>query len=251
MVRFPSDHRFLIRAAALPLRRALDFALPARCPGCGMVQADGGAFCRNCWSQVRFLAAPWCTCCGLPFEREVPGEPLCGACLARPPRYDLLRSAVAYGGLSTELVLKLKYARSLGAARMMAGHMARLLPDLPDDVLVTPVPLHWTRLFQRTYNQSVLIGGGLAKRIGAPFEPDLLRRTRRTPPLRSLGAKARAHMVSGVFALRPSARRKIAGRAVLLVDDVHTSGATTAACAAALRRGGARWVGVVTWARVL
>ena len=236
---------------AAPLRYAVDFALPPRCPGCGCVQDRADAFCLDCWAQLEFLSAPWCACCGLPFEHEVPGEPLCGACLAQAPRYDLLRSAVAYGGLSADLVLKLKYSRALGAARMMAGHMTRLLPDPAEDLLVTPVPLHWTRLFARTYNQSVLIGAALAKRLDRPFHPDLLRRTRRTPPLRGLGAKARARTVQGAFALPPGAKARIADRAVLLVDDVHTSGATSAACASLLKRGGARWVGVVTWARVL
>ncbi len=234
-----------------PLRYAVDFALPPRCPGCGCVQASADAFCQSCWAQIVFLAAPWCSLCGLPFEHEVPGEPLCGACLADPPRYDLLRSAVSYGGLSADLVLKLKYSRGLGAARMMAGHMARLLPDPPKDLLVTPVPLHWTRLFARTYNQSVLIGAALARRLDRPFHPALLRRTRRTPPLRGLGAKARARAVQGAFALSERQRERVEGRALLLVDDVHTSGATSAACAALLKRRGARWVGVVAWARVL
>lgn len=234
-----------------PFRYAVDFALPPRCPGCGCVQDRTDAFCLDCWRQIRFFAPPWCSLCGLPFEHEVPGEPLCGACLRQPPRYDLLRSAVHYGGLSADLVLKLKYSRALGAARMMAGHMARLVPDLPADVLVTPVPLHWTRLFGRTYNQSVLIGSGLARRIGAPFHPDLLRRVRRTPPLRGMGAKARARAVQGAFRLDQRRHVHVKDRAVLLVDDVHTSGATSSACAALLKRKGARWVGVITWARVL
>ena len=233
------------------LRYAVDFALPPRCPGCGCVQDRSDAFCLSCWHQMRFLSAPWCHCCGLPFEHEVPGEPLCGACLAAPPRFDLLRSAVAYGGLSTELVLKLKYSRALGTARMMAGHMARLLPDMPDDALLTPVPLHWTRLFGRTYNQSVLIGQALASRLERPFHPALLTRCKRTPPLRAMGAKARARAVQGAFAMTDRQKALAAGRAIILVDDVHTSGATTSACASLLKRNGARWVGVVTWARVL
>ena len=238
-------------AVPQPLRQALDFVLPPRCPGCGCVQADAAAFCLDCWSQLKFLAPPWCHCCGLPFEHEVPGEPLCGACLAAPPRFDFLRSAVAYGGIATDLVLKLKYSRGLGAATMMAGHMARLLPDPPGDMLVTPVPLHWSRLAARTYNQSVLIGRALARRIDRPFHPDLIRRKRRTPPLRGLGAKARARTIQGAFGITQRQRRAIEGRAVLIVDDVHTSGATSAACAAILKRSGASWVGVVTWARVL
>lgn len=234
-----------------PLRYAVDFALPPRCPGCGCVQSRSDAFCLDCWGQIDFLAAPWCSCCGLPFEHEVLGEPLCGACLAQTPRYDLLRSAVAYGGLSADLVLKLKYSRALGAAGMMAGHMARLLPDAPDDLLLTPVPLHWTRLFTRTYNQSVLIGGALARRLDRPFHPALLTRARRTPPLRGMGGKMRARTLQGAFKLNPRQAGRVKGRAVLLVDDVHTSGATGSACAGVLKRNGARWVGLLTWARVL
>ena len=85
--------------ARAALRLALDFALPPRCPACGVVTADPHRFCLGCWAKLTFLGDPCCACCGLPFEFDTSeaGDGLCGRCLADPPRFDRLRAAVGYG----------------------------------------------------------------------------------------------------------------------------------------------------------
>lgn len=127
--------------------------------------------------------------------------------------------------------------------------MARLLPDDAD--LMVPVPLHRWRIWSRGFNQSLLIARALERRSGVPVAHDLLLRTRATISLRGLGRRQRAKTVKGVFAIRPGAVKRLDGKSVVLVDDVHTSGATANACARALLTAGADRVTVVCWARVL
>lgn len=131
----------------------------------------------------------------------------------------------------------LKYHQDIGTGRWAARLLGERLADSPlyaDVDLVVPVPLHWTRLWQRGYNQAAVIARELGRLLEAPCAERLLRRTRRTRTQTRLSGEAKARNVSGAFALR-SARRPVA-RHILLVDDVFTTGATLAACHAALRR---------------
>ena len=238
-------------AARFALSRMLDFALPPRCPGCGAIVADPHRFCLACWHALTFLGEPCCRRCGLPFEYEGEGE--CGRCLAEPPAFDRLRAAVAYGEVSRQVALRLKYSGRPGLAETLAHFMLRHLEGGAGrgGTLLVPVPLHRWRIWKRGYNQAALIASALARRGGVEAELDLLRRTRATPPLKGLGRRERALAVRGAFALAPGAGPSLAGRRVVLVDDVYTSGATASACARALRRGGAGSVEILCWARVV
>ena len=231
------------------LRHAVALALPPRCPGCGVpVEADG-RFCAGCWGELRFIGPPWCAACHLPFAFQAsPGE-RCGDCVARPPRHAGIGAAVAYGRVARQLALKLKYGGRMGAADTMAALMARHLPA--DAELLTPVPLHRWRLWSRGYNQAGLIAAALARAGGVAVAPDALRRTRRTPVLRGMSGAERARAVRGAFAVSPARAARVKGARVVLVDDIHTSGATADACVAALLDAGAARVSVLCWARVL
>jgi ComF family protein len=236
-------------AARLALARMLDFALPPRCPGCGAIVADPHRFCLDCWHALTFLGEPCCGRCGLPFDYAGEGE--CGRCLAEPPPFDRLRAAVAYGEVSRQVALRLKYSGRPGLAGTLAHFMRRHLDSGTDETLLVPVPLHRWRIWRRGYNQAALIASALARRSGLAAELDLLRRTRATPPLRGLGRRERALAVSGAFALAPGAKARLSGRRIVLVDDVYTSGATASACAKVLKRAGAGPVEILCWARVV
>lgn len=231
------------------LRTIGDLALPPRCPGCGVPVGADGRFCADCWGALRFVGPPWCGGCCLPFDYDAGPKARCDDCLARPPRHHGVRAAVAYGPIARQLALKLKYGGRLGVAATMAALMVRHLPD--DAELVLPVPLHRWRLWSRGYNQAVLIARAVARRAALPCRADLLVRTRRTPVLRGLSGWERELAVAMAFAVTPAGRTAISGRRVVLVDDVHTSGATASACAAALLDAGAASVVVLCWARVL
>jgi ComF family protein len=240
-----------VRALPAPLRWIVDYALPERCPSCGVIAATGGAFCATCWNALHFLGPPACARCDLPLPYGSAESRTCAVCLAKPPQHDGIKAAVAYGPIARDVALRLKYGGRIGLAHMIANQLQRHVRDLPADALLVPVPLHWTRLWARSFNQSVLIARALAAASGMQICPDLLIRNRRTTPLGGLNPRERKQMVSGAFELHSKRAELVTGRHVLLVDDVYTSGATTDACVRILKKGGADKVTILCWARVL
>jgi ComF family protein len=227
-------------------RTVLDFALPARCGGCGTIVADVDSFCAECWRQLEFLQGG-CARCGLPLKATE--AELCGACLAKPPRLDRIRSAVAYDDISRSIAIRLKYGRRVGLARTMSRYMRPLVGEMPADALLVPVPLHRSRLWSRGFNQSAIVARELSRRTGVPLSVDALIRARRTPPLKGLNMRQRRRTVAGAF--RANRDIDLTGRTVILIDDVLTTGSTANACARALKKAGAARVDLVSWARVI
>ena len=223
----------------------LDFALPPRCAGCGEVTDEVNAFCPPCWSRIEWLGNSGCSRCGLPLAgTEVD---TCGRCMAQPPKLERIRAAVAYDDLPRSIALKLKYGRKVALARTMARYMTPLRGDWPEDAVVVPVPLHRWRLWGRGFNQSALVARELARSWDLSADVTALRRVKPTRPLKGLNHAQRRKAVSGAF----KATSDFAGRTVVLIDDVLTSGSTAEACAQALRRAGAGRVELLCWARVV
>jgi len=225
----------------------LDFALPPRCAGCGTIVTDVHSFCTECWSSIEFLGGTGCTTCGLPLQAT--DADTCGVCLARPPRIARTRAAVAYDDLSRSLAIRLKYGWKVAIARTMARYMAPLIERTDGEAILLPVPLHRTRLWQRGFNQSALVARELSRRLQLRSDALVLRRVKRTPPLKGLSPVQRRKTVAGAF--RVVDKTRIAGRTVILIDDVLTTGSTAEACARILQRAGAARVELITWARVV
>ncbi len=243
-------HAVNFLAALKPVGLAvLDTLLPPSCLVCDAPVAADGQFCVLCFGQAQFVSAPFCASCGvpMPFAEAARAGGICLACEANPPAFAQARAALRYDALAKRLILPFKYADRTDASRGLAILMARAGGALLEraDVLA-PVPLHKTRLRQRRYNQAALLAAALGRLARKPVWQDMLGRSRATVPLGPLGFAARHAEVAGAVMVR----RDVAGKCVLLVDDVMTSGATANACAMALRAAGARRVDVLTAARV-
>jgi len=233
-------------------RRLLDSILPPLCLGCGEIVETPGALCASCWPDFSFISAPHCACCGTPFAEDLGENALCVSCLGRRPRFRRARAALVYDARSRRLILPFKHGDRTDLARACGAWMARAGGDLLAEAdLIVPVPLHWRRLFTRRYNQALLLARSVARQGEARLAPDLLRRSRWTGSQAGLVAKQRRSNVREAFDVHPRWRRALAGKTVLLVDDVLTTGATVEACARVLDRGGARHVDVLTLARVV
>ncbi len=221
-----------------------------------MPQGDGGGgrALPSCWGAVRFIEQPFCDRLGTPFAVDLGAEGLLSPdALANPPVYARARAVAHFDdGPARTLVHRLKYGDRLELARTMGGWMARAGGELLEqaDVLV-PVPLHRGRLARRRFNQAALLGARVSALTGVPLDAFALARVKPTPPQVGLTRPQRAANVQGAFRVLPEAGGLLQGKAVVLVDDVLTSGATINAAARALLRGGARRVDVLVFARVV
>ena len=227
-----------------------DFLLPPQCLSCRERVMEPAALCARCWRDLSFLTEPCCDRRGIPFAFD-PGEGIMSAAaLANPPMWDRARAAVRFEEGSRRLVHDLKYRDRHEVAALMGRLMAVAGRSLmAEAAFVVPVPLYRWRLWRRRYNQSALLARKLS-RDDLPFRPDLLERTRPTAAQVGLGYRQRQANVRGAFKVPERLSGDIAGRTILLVDDVITSGATANACAAALKKAGAERVNVLAFALV-
>jgi ComF family protein len=238
----------------------LDLVFPALCPSCTAPLGAGrrDPLCGPCWLGITRIAPPVCVACGLPRlgpasdDAPPPGDTAgarCGICRAAPPAFDYARSAALYAGPLREALHALKFRGKRALARPLAELVLEVAGPVfaPDVEALVPVPLAGARLRARGFNQADLIAERVGAALAIPVRGRWLVRTRETAPQSDLGPTEREANVRGAFA----AARGAAGRHVVLIDDILTTGATAGECARALRTAGARRVGVATVARVL
>jgi ComF family protein len=239
-------------ALSAALRLALDVALPPLCPSCREPLGHGVGLCATCWSKLSLIEPPYCARLGIPFTYD-PGPGLLSMeAIADPPAYDRARAAVRYDDIARALVLAFKYGDRLDLAPMMGRWMARAGRELLADAdALLPVPLHWRRLWARRFNQAAALAGAISNIAGVPVLHGGIKRVRATPQQVGLSKSERADNVQGAFRVVPEEKALIAGKRLVLIDDVLTSGATVDTCARALLRAGCAHVDVLVFARVV
>src|SRR6202166_3074820 len=235
----------------LTARLALDIALPTLCVAC-REPVDGEGVCAKCWAKLSVIAPPYCPRLGIPFVYDPGPELLSMEAIANPPAYARARAAVRYDDVARTLVHALKYQDRTDLAPAMGRWMARAGRELLEgaDALV-PVPLHWRRGWSRRYNQSGALARVIERQSGVKVVSEALQRVRPTQQQIGLNRSQRATNVQGAFKVAGGRQSDIAGRRVILVDDVLTSGATVDACARSLLRAKAAAVDVLVFARVV
>jgi len=225
---------------------------PSRCTLCGVTVDSDFGLCGPCWRDTPFISGLVCDACGVPLPGEAGGQAeFCDECLTHARPWSRGRAALLYHENGRRLVLALKHGDRHDVIRPAAKWLARAAaPLLQPDTLLAPVPLHWTRMLRRRYNQSALLVQALARETGQPHCLDLLQRRKRTQTLKGLDRAARHAMLSDAIRVNPARRALIVDRPVLIVDDVMTSGATLSAAAQAAFAAGAQDVCILTLARV-
>lgn len=206
--------------------------------------------CARCLKKPEPLSAEFfCASCRTPFQNGFPldSEGRCAICRSGLRGFDAAYCFGFYEGALRKLIHQFKYFGMKPLARPLGAMLSATLPRETGFDAIVPVPLHWRRQWGRKFNQSELLALELARRTGLPMVR-ALRRVRPTMAQAGLTNPARRRNVAGAFACRRPG--PIAGKRVLLIDDVLTTGSTGAACAAALRRAGANYVALLTVARV-
>jgi ComF family protein len=223
---------------------------PAACHLCNAPLApDASAFCHRCRTELLLdphNVCPRCAATVGPFTDLTRG---CLGCRERTLAFEAVNRLGPYEGRLREGILKMKQSHGETLAELLGelwGVQAEPLLRSLGAEMVVPVPLHWRRRWARGYNQSEILARALAKRLGLPCRPSCLRRVRHTPMQTAQSAAARLENVRGAFRARGT---ELAGKTVLLVDDVMTTGSTASEAARALRQAGATRVVVAVLAR--
>lgn len=232
-------------------RLVLDVALPPLCPACREPVGDPG-LCAGCWSKLSFISRPFCERLGIPFAYD-PGPGLLSMeAIADPPAYQRARAAVRYDDIARALVHAFKYGDRLDLAPTLGRWLASAGRELLAEAdAVIPVPLHWRRLWARRFNQSAALAKAVSAASGIPVVHNAVKRVKPTAHQVGLSKSERAINVQGAFRVPEVGKAFVAGRRLVLVDDVLTSGATVDACTRALLRAGAANVDVLVFARVV
>lgn len=252
---FSSYLRHAVAAHAFPALRALaDMVFPPACLCCRQSTETPGALCASCWSQMRFIERPFCDRLGTPFAMDLGNDGLLSPeAVSNPPVFARARAVAHFDdGPVRQLVHRLKYYDRMELAKPLGHWMARAGSGiLVEAELIVPVPLHRRRLAARKFNQANALAQAISAQCGVPVDPFILTRVKATPPQVGLSRTQRALNMQGAFRIAEGMDSRIEGRAIVLVDDVMTSGATANAASRALLRAGARRVDVLVFARAL
>ena len=230
----------------------LESILPRRCRKCGQILTSEGELCERCIEELNFIYPPYCHKCGYPLESQpINSKMLCASCLSHKRSvFRMIRSALYYDDASKNLILAFKFMDRTENAHLLGAMLKVASEDIFTkgvDIII-PVPLHYSRLLKRKYNQAALLAQELGKYSGIKVDCTSLIRHKKTKPQVEFSGHERVKNVKNAFSVTHP--EKIIGKRILLVDDVFTTGSTLKECAIALKKAGAKSIDAVTVARV-
>lgn len=237
----------------LGMQRVLSLIYPDQCAMCPELVDGPGGLCPSCWAGMPFVNGLVCDTCGVPLPGAADHlQAYCDDCLVAIRPWASGRAALAYRDSGRRMVLALKHGDRPDLAKTVAKWMETAgRPILKSDTVLVPIPVHWSRLVARRYNQSAELARALGQRTGLQILPDALHRHRRTPVQDRLTVEGRFANLEGAIIAHSRHGRLLAGRDVCLIDDVMTSGATLSAATHACHDAGAKRVHVLVLARVM
>ncbi len=238
-------------------KKIFNVVFPSTCHICKSV-TDHPGVCSKCWKKLIFITNPKCKICGFPFEfhdkeSDVNADLICPRCIKEKPDFTRAIAVLKYNDASKKIVLPFKHADRTDLRKFVADLMV-LAVEAERDVssccdFVVPVPLHLKRLVHRKYNQAALLATDISRGVKIPFL-NALRRVKFVQSQGHLSVKKRRENIKNCFEVSKKYAGKIAGKNILLVDDVMTTGATANECARVLKKAGAKNVYVLAFCRV-
>lgn len=234
------------------LRAVINFILPLRCLICGKTMPVQGCLCTECFEKINFITKPYCQHCGKPLNGDADDIQglCCISCLKKKNNFRLCRSAIEYDNFSKRIILDFKFKDHLENKKLLVQWMLLAGKDIFNTGvdLIIPVPLYFTRLLSRKYNQSAILAAEISKSTNIPADYKSLKKVRNTlPQVQCNGTKRKTNVKNAFQVMSPD---KIKGKRILLIDDVYTTGSTLRECSKVLLKAGAKSVDILTVARV-
>jgi ComF family protein len=231
-----------------------DIIFPPQCLACAEIMDPQArsVFCSSCLTKIRFISGSICPVCGIAFFDSPAENHICGNCLTATPHFTEARAVASFETVIMDTIHKFKYGRNIvigdGLGSFMAGYP---FPDFDfsEYSMIIPVPLHIKKLRERRFNQSLLLARALGKKHKIPVNFSLLKRHKFTLTQTGFNKDEREKNIKRAFTITDE--EKIAGKNIILVDDVYTTGATVNECSKILKKGGAKDIAVLTLARVI
>jgi len=222
--------------------KIIDVLFPPRCAGCG---SWGDRYCPTCFENTQLITGPICQICGDLLYHS--GEVICPRCREQRVAYTAVRSWGVFAEPLQSAIHQLKYYQDRGLGEILAQPLVKLLERYQWKIdLIVPVPLDETRRRQRGYNQAELLAKPISWQASLPYSRQALVREKITRQQVGLSLSEREENMADAFW---GNRKLAAGKTILVIDDVVTTGATLNACAQALIDGGAAKVFGLTLAR--
>jgi ComF family protein len=244
-------HTSVMRAL---IHRAKHLIYPPTCASCRVAILEPHGLCASCWSSLKLIERPFCERLGTPFDLDIGGTLLSPLAIASPPLFERARAVASYDEIARALVYRLKYSDHMELGHALGVMMARAGAELLSQAdMLIPIPLHWSRLWHRRYNQSMVLAQAVSRAyVIRPIliQSPLLKRVKRTLHQTGLTREQRSSNLKGAFHVPEKARTLLRDKNIVLIDDVLTTGATVNAATKVLLKAGAARVDVLTFARV-